>query len=123
MNSVLEWVPRAVGWAWGVAWLRVMIGVRQPWSKLGGVVGDRVLWLTAFVPAMAIIVGLLVGTWSRRAAQRDPHRTHLLLLRRILWPQAAIVAWYIERIQSCSDFPSVNTSAASSRSAMRENIS
>ena len=85
-------LARAAGWSWGAIWLWAISCILGVWNDLGGIVGERLLWLACFVPSVAVITGCLVGKWSRLAAQGDPRRTHVLLLRWILWPQAAVVA-------------------------------
>jgi hypothetical protein len=83
---------RAVGVLWLALWIAVLYAVAAPWRALGGVVDERLRWLEWFVLVCGLPIGFTVGRFGRDLAQRGLGRSHLELLRCLLYPLALLTA-------------------------------
>ncbi len=83
---------RIAGFAWLAAWAVVLWVVVSPWRELGGLVDERLRWLEWFVLLTTLPVGFTVGAFAREAARPGTGRTHVGLLRFLLYPVGALTA-------------------------------
>lgn len=83
---------RVAGWAWILGWGVVLWLVASPWRDLGGLVDERLRWLERFVLGAGLVIGWRIGALARRAARPGTGHCHATLLRRLLWPLAALTA-------------------------------
>jgi len=83
---------RALGCVWFAAWSGVLWGVVYPWTRLGGVVSDRLRWFEWFALAVGLLAGHAAGSYGREVARPGLDRNHLWLLRVTILPTAGIAA-------------------------------
>ncbi len=92
VSPVTRLARRLVGFVWLATWTMVLWLVGSPWRNLGGLVDERLRWLEWLVLMTAVPVGLTVGTFAREAAGPGTGRTHIGLLRFLLYPVGALTA-------------------------------
>jgi len=83
---------RAAGFLWLVMWMAVLYVVAAPWRQLGGIVDERLRWLEWFVLVVGVSVGFVMGRFARDVAGPGSGRTHLDVLRCLLYPISILTA-------------------------------
>lgn len=86
---------RSAGLLWLAAWTGLLYTVASPWGDLGGVVDERLRWLVWYAVVVGPSVGFAVGRYGRETAERGAPTTHLSVLRRFLYPVAALAAAWL----------------------------
>ena len=83
---------RLAGGVWLAGWIGVLYAVAAPWRHLGGLESERLRWLEAFVLMIGLVVGFTLGRFGRDAVLDGRARSHVHLLRFVLYPPAVLAA-------------------------------
>lgn len=82
---------RALGVIWLVAWVLVLAFLLDLWSRLGGLVDERLRWWARLGLTAGPVVGYTVGIRAREMAGWGGGRSHASLLRLFWMPPAVLV--------------------------------
>jgi hypothetical protein len=85
-------IRRSAGFLWLLAWAVVLYLVAAPWRHLGGLVDERLRWLEWFVLLAGLTVGFAIGRHAREFAGPGTGRTHVGVLRLLMYPMAGLTA-------------------------------
>jgi len=77
---------------WVAAWAVLLYLVVRPWLDLGGLVGERMRWLEAFVLVAALLAGHTAGEYGREVSGPASGRSHATLLRFVVLIPATLTA-------------------------------
>lgn len=83
---------RAAGFLWLVMWMAMLYVVAAPWRQLGGIIDERLRWLEWFVLVVGLSVGFVMGRFARDVAGPGSGRTHVDVLRCLLYPISILTA-------------------------------
>jgi hypothetical protein len=83
---------RIAGWIWMLGWAAVLYAVTWPWTRLGGLVTERMRWTEWLVLGWGLVLGGFAGSLIRDACRAGNGRTQSGLLRWVLPVPAAVTA-------------------------------
>ena len=82
---------RALGAIWLAAWIVLLVSLLDVWSKLGGLVDERLRWWARLGLTAGPVIGYAAGLRAREMARWGSGRSHATLLRLFWLPPAALV--------------------------------
>ena len=81
---------RALGAIWLAAWVLVLVFLFDVWSKLGGLVDERLRWWARLGLTAGPVIGYTAGVRAREMARWGSGRSHASLLSLFWFPPAAL---------------------------------
>jgi hypothetical protein len=82
---------RVIGAIWLAAWVLVLLFLLDVWSKLGGLVDERLRWCARLGLTAGPVIGYTAGFRAREMARWGSGRSHASLLRLFWLPPAILV--------------------------------
>jgi len=82
---------RALGAIWLAAWVLLLVFLFDLWSRLGGLVDERLRWWARLGLAAGPVIGYTAGLRAREMAGWGGGRSHASLLRLFWMPPAVLV--------------------------------
>jgi hypothetical protein len=86
------WARRTAGLAWLAVWAVVLVFLFDLWSRLGGLVDERLRWCARLGLSGLPVIGYLAGLHAREMAGWGSGRSHASLVRWFWLPPAALTA-------------------------------
>jgi hypothetical protein len=80
---------RAAATLWVAGWCLLLYTVATSWRELGGIVGERLLWLARFGALTGVACGVIAARYALEVVEPDSPRATLRMLRLLFYPVGA----------------------------------